>query len=167
MPNKWGTINSLVHKIRLHGRRGKGTAESFSREKLRQAPQEQGGEISCTGKTFFLRCDPGWCVHKPDVQNKWHDNTTHYSHIAEKNVLVYIARTASLRTKQKLLTIQYNVLFMVYLNNITPPFCGILMSLACSTWFPICCCCCHPICCLRRNVSLDTSLKTLQPGSQQ
>ena len=30
------------------------------------------------------------------------------------------------------------------------------------------CCCCHPIlCCLRRNVSLDTSLKTLQPGSQQ
>ena len=30
-----------------------------------------------------------------------------------------------------------------------------------------CCCCCHPICCLRRNVSLDTSLKTLQPGSQQ
>ena len=30
-----------------------------------------------------------------------------------------------------------------------------------------CCCCCHPICCLRRDVSLDTSLKTLQPGSQQ
>ena len=30
-----------------------------------------------------------------------------------------------------------------------------------------CCCCCHPICCLRRNVSLDTLLKTLQPGSQQ
>ena len=29
-----------------------------------------------------------------------------------------------------------------------------------------CCCCCHPICCLRRNVSLDTLLKTLQPGSQ-
>ena len=23
-----------------------------------------------------------------------------------------------------------------------------------------CCCCCHPICCLRRNVSLDTLLKT-------
>ena len=30
-----------------------------------------------------------------------------------------------------------------------------------------CCCCCHPICCLRRNVSLDTLLMTLQPGSQQ
>ena len=27
-------LKSLVHKIRLHGRRGKGLAESFSREKL-------------------------------------------------------------------------------------------------------------------------------------
>ena len=34
MPNDgWRTIKSLVHKIRLHGRRGKGMAESFSREK--------------------------------------------------------------------------------------------------------------------------------------
>ena len=32
MPNGWRTIKSLVHKIRLQGRRGKGTAES-SREK--------------------------------------------------------------------------------------------------------------------------------------
>ena len=46
-PNKWRTINSLVHKIRLHGRRGKATAESFSREKLRQTPQKEGGEILC------------------------------------------------------------------------------------------------------------------------
>ena len=30
---KWRTIESLAHKIRLRGRRGKGTAESFSREK--------------------------------------------------------------------------------------------------------------------------------------
>ena len=36
-------IKSLVHKIRLHGRRGKGMAESFSREKLRPAPQKEGG----------------------------------------------------------------------------------------------------------------------------
>ena len=35
----------IVHKVRLHGRRGKGKAESFSREKLRQAPQKEGGEI--------------------------------------------------------------------------------------------------------------------------
>ena len=23
----------------------------------------------------FLLCDPGWCVHKSDAQNKWDDNT--------------------------------------------------------------------------------------------
>ena len=72
MSNKWRTINSSVHKIRLHGRRGKGTAESFSREKLRQAPQKEGGETSCL--TFIL-CDPGWYIQKPDVQNKGDDNT--------------------------------------------------------------------------------------------
>ena len=43
MPNGWRTIKSLVHKIRLHRRRGKGMAESFSREKLRHAPQKEGG----------------------------------------------------------------------------------------------------------------------------
>ena len=43
MPNGWRTIKSLVHKIRLHSRRGKGMAESFSREKLRHAPQKEGG----------------------------------------------------------------------------------------------------------------------------
>ena len=43
MPNGWRTIKSLVHKIRLHSRRGKGMTESFSREKLRHAPQKEGG----------------------------------------------------------------------------------------------------------------------------
>ena len=43
VPNGWRTIKSLVHKIRLHGRRGKGMAECFSREKLRYAPQKEGG----------------------------------------------------------------------------------------------------------------------------
>ena len=43
MPNGWRTIKSLVHKIRLDGRRGKGMAESFSREKIRHAPQKEGG----------------------------------------------------------------------------------------------------------------------------
>ena len=43
MPNGWRTIKSLVHKIRPYGRRGKGMAESFSREKLRPAPQKEGG----------------------------------------------------------------------------------------------------------------------------
>ena len=46
--NGWRTINSLVHKIRLHGRRGKGMAESFSRQKSRHAPQKEGGlKILC------------------------------------------------------------------------------------------------------------------------
>ena len=43
MPNGWRTIKSLVHKIRLHGLQGKGMAESFSRGKLRHAPQKEGG----------------------------------------------------------------------------------------------------------------------------
>ena len=48
MPNGWRTINSLVHKIRLHGRRGKGMAESSSRQKSRHAPQKEGGlKILC------------------------------------------------------------------------------------------------------------------------
>ena len=34
-------------------------------------PQKEGGEILCD----LLLCDPGWCVHKSDVQNKWDDNT--------------------------------------------------------------------------------------------
>ena len=46
-PNKWRTINSLVHKVRLHDRRGNGTAESFSQEKIRQAPQKEDGENLC------------------------------------------------------------------------------------------------------------------------
>ena len=48
MPNGWRTIKSLVHEIRLHSRRGKKMAESFSREKLGHAPQKEGGwEILC------------------------------------------------------------------------------------------------------------------------
>ena len=43
MLNGWRTIKSLVHKIRLHGRRGNGMAECFSREKLRHAPQKERG----------------------------------------------------------------------------------------------------------------------------
>ena len=35
MLHKLKTIKSLVHKIRLHDRRGKEMAESFPREKLR------------------------------------------------------------------------------------------------------------------------------------
>ena len=54
MPNGWRTINSLVHKIRLHGRRGKEMVESFSRQKSMHAPQKEGG--------FKILCDlpPVW-----------------------------------------------------------------------------------------------------------
>ena len=51
----------LIHKIRLHSRRGKGMAESFSREKLRHAPQKEMDEKSCV---TFLLCDPGWYVQR-------------------------------------------------------------------------------------------------------
>ena len=51
-------------------------AESFSRQKLRQAPQKEGGEILC---------DPGWCVHKSDVQNKWDGNTHKHTHTVSLN----------------------------------------------------------------------------------
>ena len=62
MHNGWRTINSLVHKIRLHGRRGKGMAESFSREKSRHAPQKEGElKILCDLPPV---CDPGWYVQR-------------------------------------------------------------------------------------------------------
>ena len=73
-----GFSHLLPNKIRLHGRREKRTAESFSREKSRQAPQKEGREVLC--ETFLLR-NPGWCVHKSDVQNKWDNNTHTHTHI--------------------------------------------------------------------------------------
>ena len=60
------TINCGYTKFGFTVDEGKGTAESFSRQKLRQAPQKEGGQIMC---------GPVWCVHKSDVQNKWNDNT--------------------------------------------------------------------------------------------
>ena len=37
LPNKWRKIKPSVHQVRLHSRGRKETAESVSREKLRQA----------------------------------------------------------------------------------------------------------------------------------
>ena len=62
--------------------RGRGTAESFSQEKLRQAPQKEDGEILC---------DPGWCVNKSDAQNRW-DGNTHNIHTVrerEREIMLY------------------------------------------------------------------------------
>ena len=42
-------------------------------------------EKSCV---TFLLCDPGWYVHKPDVQNKWDDNThTHTVRSAAERII--------------------------------------------------------------------------------
>ena len=71
MPNGWRT-KSLVHKFRLHSRRGKGMAESFSRKKLRHAPQKEGG--------WEILCDPGWYVQRtwcPEWMGRKHTHTTH------------------------------------------------------------------------------------------
>ena len=53
-------------------------AESFSREKLRQAPQKEGGwKILC----YLLPVLPSSCVTPAgtsiEVQNEWEENTTH------------------------------------------------------------------------------------------
>ena len=38
---------------------------------------DEGKKVDDKSCVTFLLCDPGWYVHKPDVQNKWEDNT-HY-----------------------------------------------------------------------------------------
>ena len=51
--------------------------ESFSREKIRQAPQKEGEKKRCV---TFLLCDPGWYPHKLNVQNKRDDNIHTHTH---------------------------------------------------------------------------------------
>ena len=73
MPNKWRTIISWVlhTTVDFTVDEGKGRLNSSRDKKLRQAPQKEGGEILC---------DPGWCVHKSGVQNKWDDNRHTHTH---------------------------------------------------------------------------------------
>ena len=61
MPNGRRTIKLLLHQIRLHGRRGKRLAESFSRERLTHAPQK---EVDEKYRRTSLLCDPGWYVQR-------------------------------------------------------------------------------------------------------
>ena len=76
MPNRWRTIKSLVHKIRLHGRRGKGMAESFSREKLRHAQQKEGGwEILCDLPPVWTRL-----VRPTNLMSRMNGKKTHNTH---------------------------------------------------------------------------------------
>ena len=89
MPNGWRTINSLVvHKIRLHGRRGKGMAESFSRQKSRHAPQKEG--------ELKILCDlpPVWprLVRPTNLMSRMDGKKTHtHTH----TVVQYIVNAAS------------------------------------------------------------------------
>ena len=77
MPNGWRTIKSLVHKIRLHGRRGKGMAESFSREKIKASTTER--------RWIENPVLPSSCVTPAgtsiEVQNEWEENTHIHTHI--------------------------------------------------------------------------------------
>ena len=61
MPNGRRTIIFLLHQIRLHGRRGKRLAESFSRERLTHAPQK---ELDEKYRRTSLLCDSGWYVQR-------------------------------------------------------------------------------------------------------
>ena len=51
-------------------------AESFSREKLRQAPQKDV-EKSCV---IFLLCHPGWCGASTNLTSRINGMTTHTTH---------------------------------------------------------------------------------------
>ena len=77
MPNEWRTIKSLVHKIKFDFTvdKGKGMAESFSREKLRYAPQKEGGWKKLLWP--FSCVTPAGTSNEFDVQNEWEENTQH------------------------------------------------------------------------------------------
>ena len=94
MPNRWRTVKSLVHKIRLHGRRGKGIAESFSREKLRHAPQKEGGwEILCD----LPPVTPAGTSNELDVQNEWEENTPTLD-VLNCNTVMILAKSLIIHT---------------------------------------------------------------------
>ena len=104
MPNEWRTINSLVHKIRLHGRRGKGMAVSFSRQKSRHAPQKEGG--------LKILCDlpPVWprLVRPTNLMSRMIGKKTHNTHTQnstsrstrERNGWILLATKIKARTAE-------------------------------------------------------------------
>ena len=67
MCNKWRTtINSFTHRLKFDFTVDEGKERLYRRRKV--------GKSCAT----FLLCDPGWYVHKPDMQNKRDDNTHAY-----------------------------------------------------------------------------------------
>ena len=73
MSNGWRMIKSLVHKIRLHGRRGKGMAESFSREKNKARTAERKWMRNPVWPSSCVT--PAGTSNELDVQNEWEENT--------------------------------------------------------------------------------------------
>ena len=63
-------------KFDFAGDEGKGRLNS-SRDKNEGKYRRRKVEESCV---TFLPCDPGWYVHKSDIQNKWDDNTHTHTH---------------------------------------------------------------------------------------
>ena len=69
-PRETGSaVPSRVSPLTIHTQAVSGAYSRYSARFLaiRQSPQKEGGEILC---------DPGWCVHKSNVQNKRDNNTT-------------------------------------------------------------------------------------------
>ena len=109
MPDGWRTIKSLVHNIRLHGRRGKGMAESFSREKLRHAPQKEGGwEIPCDLPPVWPRL-----VRPTNLMSRMNGKKTHTHTHTQHNVL-------SLQLKK----LRWHNKSVIDLSNASPASCG-------------------------------------------
>ena len=48
----------------------------------------------------FLLCDPGWCVHKSDVQNKWDDNKMYNTHTVPEVIVILLNTVAFVRQIQ-------------------------------------------------------------------
>ena len=72
MPNEWWrTIISLVHKIRLHSRWGKGMAESFSR-KIKARTAERWMRIPVWPSSCVT---PAGTSNELDIQSEWEENT--------------------------------------------------------------------------------------------
>ena len=93
MPYGWRTIKSLVQKNRLHGRRGKEMADSFSREKVRHAPQKEGGwEILCDLPPMWPRL-----VRPTNLMSRMNGKKTQKTHIHKyipgTYIHTYIPRT--------------------------------------------------------------------------
>ena len=72
MPNKWLTIKSLVHKIRLTVDEGKERLNPSHEKNKGMHRRRKADEKLCV---TFLLCDPGWYIQL-DVQNKWEETHT-------------------------------------------------------------------------------------------